>query len=193
MDLLRGEYKAAYTQFKEKKLNTFPWGSHQPLLIHVLNTIKTGKVLELGIGYNSTPIMNMICGMQGREMVSVETNLSWYNKFKSYKGVNHDMQFIEHKVLLKEGHKVFDDKYSVAFIDSHQAFRQSMIIKMKDNVDYFVVHDTECVVYGKTNCYKFDFSMFKHAHHFTSCTPMTSVISNLDEINPNILDIFKNE
>jgi hypothetical protein len=64
------------------------------------------------------------------------------------------------------------------------------IEKIKDNADYLIVHDTECVVDGIPNLYNYNFSMFKHVHHFTNHGPATSLLSNMDEINKDLLTIF---
>ena len=190
MDLIKAESKEAYTLYKKGAKSIFAWASHQPVLIHMLNTIKEGDVLEFGIGHYSTPIMNLICAMQGRDLLSIETDRKWFSNFVTYKGVGHDVQLIEYRDLVKWNHKLFDKRYAIAFVDGHPAQdRQPFIEKL--NANYIIVHDTECVVNGVKNCYNYDFSKFKHVHHFKSHTPMTSVLSNLDVIDNDILSIFE--
>jgi hypothetical protein len=202
VDLLKDKYKVSYLLFKAGK-PTEAFSSHQPLLIHVLNTIKEGKVLEFGMGYNSTPLMSAICGMQGRELLSVETDLEWYDKFESYQKQGHHIELIPYKISknripapVQDPSKLIDyiiskGRYSVAFIDGAPAeFRQSVVNAIKNVADYIIIHDTECVFQGLKNCYDFDFSLFKHVYHFKTHPPMTSLISNLEEVNPELLSIF---
>ena len=96
--------------------------------------------------------------------------------------------------LLNKEYPFFNDKFTIAFIDgSPEKYRQTMIEMLKDNVDYFIVHDTEEVAGNFTYpnfSYKYDFSGFKHVYHFKEAMPMTSILSNLDVINPKVLDII---
>jgi hypothetical protein len=45
----------------------------------------------------------------------------------------------------------------------------------------------------KEDIYHYDFSMFKHVHHFKfkNSYPMTSLLSNLENINQDLLTIFE--
>jgi hypothetical protein len=190
MDLLKDENKISYNLYKEgKPLQSF--NSHQPLLIHLLNTIKEGNVLEFGTGVNSTLLMSIICGMQNRKLLSIETSRKWH-RFGSYQGENHEVLFIDKNVLSQWSHPLFKRKYSIAFIDGSPAeLRQPFIELLKDSADYLIVHDSECVVQGVVNCYGYNFSMFKHIYHFKSVPPMTTLLSNMDEINKDILTVFE--
>lgn len=194
MDLVKDEHKISYTLFKQHRILQ-PWASHQPILVHTLNTIKEGKVLEYGTGWNSTPIMYTICGLQGRELVSVETDKVWFSKFTDYKSVNHKMLYITEQELGKWDHPLFKEKYAVAFIDgTNNLSRQKFIEVIKDNVDYFVIHDTEEVVKGYKSpgfFYQWDFSGFRYQYHLDKGGPVSSLISNLEEINEDLLTIFE--
>jgi hypothetical protein len=193
MDLVDNDCKVSYSLFKQNKI-LHPWASHQPVLIHTLNTIKEGAVLEYGMGDNSSQIMHIICGMQGRELLSVETDKKWMDKFKKYKTDLHELICMSYDELGKWDHKLFKKKYAIAFIDgSSNISRQKFIEVIKDNVDYFIVHDTEEVANNFTYpgfSYKWDFSGFKHQHHLQKGGPVTSLLSNLDDINKDLLTIF---
>ena len=89
IEYLKDEYKESYSAFVKGR-NLLPFSSHQPVLIHTLNTITEGDVLEYGMGWHSTPIMHIICGMQGRNLLSVETDKNWFNKFVGYRSEKHD-------------------------------------------------------------------------------------------------------
>jgi hypothetical protein len=186
MDLVKDEYKESYIAYRQGK-RLIPYSTHQPVLIHVLNTIKEGNVLEYGMGWNSTPIMHLICLMQRRKLLSVETDINWFNKYTQFQYGGHELLHLTEQELCR-------DKYSVAFIDGHpNEARQTFIEKIKDNVDYFVIHDTEEYARGfvhPTFTYKWDFSGFKHVFHLQKGDPVTSLISNLDVIDKDLITIF---
>jgi len=194
MDLINPRYKESYMFFMQGSL-LVPFSSHQPILIHTLNTIKTGKVLEYGMGWNSTLIIHTICGMQNREVLSVETDINWMNKFLEQQSENHKFLHLSEEELCKWDHKLFKDKYSVAFIDGAPGKARHVFLNLiKNNVDYFVVHDTEEILHGENPhpvfSYEWDFSGFKHQYHMENGGPATSLLSNLDEINKDLLTIF---
>ncbi len=187
VNLIDKDFKQSYTNWINGK-DTLAFSSHQPLLIHVINTISEGPVLEFGTGYNSTMILHTITGFQDRTLLSIETDSDWYKKMKKVESEWHDMQLVNPRKLLN--HPLFDTHFSVAFIDGAPAeLRQPFLEKI--NADYLIVHDTECVVQGVTNVYAFDFSMFKHVYHLKTVPPMTTLLSNLDTIDENLLTIFK--
>ncbi len=194
INLLKSEYKQAFLQYKKSGISE-GYGSHQPVLIHMLNTIKTGSVLEFGVGHHSTPVMNLICGMQNRKLLSIDFSVKWLNKFIAYKSSLHDMFVFDNEKLMNKEYDFFKERHSIAFIDGcPPADRQPLIMLLKDNVDYFVVHDTEQVADGIKNPvfnYNYDFTLFKHTLHFRQADPITSVVSDLLSIADDVLYIFK--
>jgi len=193
MELIKNEHKVSYLLFKEGK-SLQPWASHQPVLIHTLNTIKEGDVLEYGMGWNSSPIMHLICAMQGRKLLSVETDEKWFNKFLDYRNESHELLRLPAVDLGRWDHELFKRKYSIAFIDGcTDISRQKFIEALTDNVDYFVVHDTEEAAKNFRYpgfSYQWDFSGFKHVYHLQKGGPASSLLSNLDIINPELPMLF---
>ena len=187
IDELSNTYKQSYLEYMKGVYYTERWGSHQPVLIHALNTIVVGNVLEFGMGYNSTPIMHLICEKQNRKLLSMDSSEEWFNKFIQYKNDNHEMfVFTTDKILNKE-YDFFNKKYSIVFVDAAPAWiRQKFIQLIKENTDYIIVHDTE----DKIN-YFYDFSSFKHVFCFNKVSVFTSILSNLDDIDENLVKIFK--
>jgi hypothetical protein len=194
MNLVEDKFKESYLFFIQGKKLT-PFSSHQPVLIHTLNTIKEGKVLEYGMGWNSTKIMHMICGMQNRSLLSVDTSELWFNRFTEFKSDNHELLYLSEQEFIKYEHPLFKEHYSVAFIDGDPGEARTKVVELlKDYVDYFVVHDTEEYANNfqyPLFTYKWDFSGFKHVYHLQKGGPATSLISNLDEINIELLTIFE--
>lgn len=164
LDWKSGEYQVLYSKGLAGEI---AYGSHQPVLIKLLNTITKGDVIEFGMGEYSTHVMHYICKQQGRNMLSLETDQQWIDKFKEYNGL-----LIE-PGKLKE-YDFFKRKFSIALVDGQPLkFRQVFIELM--NVDYFIVHDTEP---EWRDLYDWNFSGFKNVYNFTDIIPHTTVLSN---------------
>lgn len=192
MELVKPEHKVSYLAYLKdaKKMDAF--STHQPVVIHMLNTIQEGDVLEFGMGWHSTPIMHLICGLQGRELLSVDTDKKWFDKFTSYEAPWHILSLSEQAPIYDGTHSMFNKHYSIAFVDAAPAqIRQPVIERLKDIADYVIVHDSECTFQGRQNVYAYDFSMYKHVLHFRTMNPATSVLSNLDEIPNEVIRIFE--
>src|SRR6185312_10326907 len=52
------------------------WESHQPVLIELLRRHPGARMLELGVGYSSTPIVLQLSGSS----VSLETDADWLER-----------------------------------------------------------------------------------------------------------------
>ena len=185
LDLIKDEFKESYLLYKQN-ISLKAYSSHQPVLIHVLNTINKGPVLEYGTGFNSTPLLHVICALQNRNLLSLDNEEEWLNKFTHYKTKLHQVELMKDISEFKNESK----KISIAFIDGGLP-RQPFIELLKDVADYIIVHDTEGYIEGKKDCYKYDFSGFKHVYHYKNAMPMTSLLSNLKKIDPRILTIFE--
>jgi len=189
MDLVPDDAKNSYLLWKGKG-GTIAYSSHQPVLIHLLNTIKNGVVLEFGVGNNSTRLIHTICGLQGRRVISIDTNKKWFSKFEKYRSKWHDMRLIPANILSKWEDVTFNIHYSIAFIDGAPAeLRQPFMEHVK--ADYYIVHDSEGAIKEIKDVYNYDFSKYKHVFHFKTVSPMTSVLSNLDNVDNKIKEIFE--
>lgn len=67
------------------------YSTHQPLLIEILKNT-TGNILECGCGDGSTPVIRKFL-TGDRKLYSVESNESWYNKYKSMETDSHKIYF----------------------------------------------------------------------------------------------------
>jgi len=192
MDEVVDEYKKAYTQYKSGAFITEHYGSHQPLLIHTVNTITEGNIIEIGTGYNSTPILHLLCEKQGRKLFSYEFESDWYDKFKSYENDNHKLFLLDEKTLTTNN--IFNkNTYSIALIDSRPPWtRQYIINLLKDYVDYFIVHDVAKVLKNGTiipmNTKLYDFKCFKTVLIFKKVDRATALCTNKEV--PNELKII---
>jgi len=171
------------------------FGSHQPVLIHLLNTITEGDVMEFGMGANSTPVMHDICAKQGRKLLSIDNDIKWFKQSEKYRTEDHEILLFNTDKLLLCEYDFFNRHFAIIFVDAAPGpLRQFLIKKMKGHADYMIAHDTEEAIHPGIHkghdVYDYDFSSFKHVLHFEKIMPATSVISDLDEIDKNILEIF---
>jgi len=199
MELVQEQNKRAYLYYTgdtNQSGKDIPFGSHQPVLIHLLNTITEGDVLEFGMGVNSTAIMHTICSKQGRKLLSIDNNIDWFNKNLEYKTEDHEIVLFNTDKLQRGGYNFFNRKFTIIFVDAAPGpLRQFLIEKMKRQADYMIAHDTEEAIHPGIHkghdVYNYDFSSFKCVLHFEKMMPATTVISDLDKINKDILEIFK--
>jgi len=183
-------YKKSYLDYLTGTSNTETWGSHQPLLIHLVNTITDGNVIEMGMGDNSTPLLHLLCEKQGRKLYSYDFEEKWFNKFLNYQNDDHRIFLLNENLFKQEIYK-FEFHYSIAFIDSHPAWtRQHSIDILKDKVDYFIIHDSFWNENGKiSKLNNYNFNAFKNVLHFTKVKNGSSVFSN-KEFPEEITKIF---
>jgi len=163
------QYIKPYLDWKkgEYQWGDIAYGSHQPMLIHILDNTK-GNIIEFGMGFYSTHLLHWYGKLANRYVLSVETDTIWFGQYDC------------NKILITpERIKEYDFtkmNFSVALIDgTPNEFRQKFIEVMKDRVDYFVVHDTD---EEWKDIYKYDFSMFNDVYHFRDIKPNTSILSN---------------
>ena len=147
--------------------------SHVPTLVRAFD-ISQGDVLEVGTGYFSTTILDWLCAISGRKLVSYETDPHWYERAKRMQSDYHDVIFVEDwdKIPLDQKH------WGLAFIDHAPAKRRIVEIeRLKDLAEYIVVHDTEPrneSVYDYPSIYP----LFKYRFDDKRVEPWTSVFSN---------------
>jgi len=121
--------------------NEVAWSSWLPALGCALGN-SHGPVLEIGIGHFSTPFLHEYCKGAGRELWSVESDITWRRHFEDrYLSDWHRFFYpIDHcvpKEMLNDTH------FGVTFIDNSpggearlKPFKAALL-----NSDYIVVHD----------------------------------------------------
>lgn len=126
--------------------------SHLPALLACIAS-SSGPVLELGVGFFSTPHLHAICLAMKRNLVSVEQNKEWHAEFRKYDHIEtrHSERF-SHAVMLGEYMEVltcsgiaYIDPWSVAFIDSPPGgqARADLFKHLLSLSDYVVVRDAQ--------------------------------------------------
>lgn len=124
--------------------STNDWDSHKGLLYLALKNTK-GEVVEMGIGYGSTPLISKYCEEKGRTFTTYESNIDWLNKMKKVHCV---------KIFISDYMEV-DENPDLLFIDCAPGdIRKELINKYRSKADVIIVHDSEITsdyVYGLRN------------------------------------------
>lgn len=120
--------------------NGLEWGSHLPALFACLaNTV--GPVIEVGVGHFSTPILHAFCVEEDRQLISVEQDRGWFEKFENFRSKNHGIYCGEYSELIPLLAK--EKQWAVSLIDNspggnRRACDFSELIKSSV---FVVVHD----------------------------------------------------
>lgn len=155
------------------------WESHQPVLFELLELNPGTRVLELGVGYGSTPIVLQLSGTS----VSLETDADWYGRFARF-------DTPAHRILRWHDYDrdewrcpYLEEDWDVAFVDnSPYSTRQSNLLKLADRARFIVCHDTEECFKPAGSDYRWDFSSFRHVWTYTRFDNYTTVVSNVEPI-----------
>jgi hypothetical protein len=119
----------------------YGFGSNSiPLTLTSLLT--TGDVLELGMGFFSTPLLHNVTSDFGRRLVSVDTKFEWLSKFLEYnKTQNHHVVLVDAESIIKYGS---DNTWGLVLVDHSTAdTRYLNIIDLAKKAQIVVAHDAE--------------------------------------------------
>lgn len=164
------------------KKRTNVWaGSHLPVLAKLLSVIDK-PVIELGIGYNSTPLLHWMCKERGVQLMSFETDKEWMDKFKEFQEEDHYMEHVKDWNFLDQLASI--DDFGLVFIDHKPARkRRSSALKFKDTADFVVLHDSELADHPAYK-YRSIYKEFKYSFEFKEVgEPHTIVLSNKKELS----------
>lgn len=132
-----------------------------------------GPVLELGTGFNSTPVLHWLCNETKRKLVSYESNPKYFEIAKNYISDFHEVHLIDDWDKLD-----VSQHWSVVFIDHAPGPRRVVeMTRLANKADYVIVHDTE----DRSDWhYKYSkgFPSYKYRWDYTIAYPHTSVLSN---------------
>jgi hypothetical protein len=149
------------------------YGSHLPVTIRVIEATE-GPILELGMGTFSTPILDLLCRQEKRQLVSYDDDPEWFKK-------NKDWESEYHKVYLVDNYDEADienSHWSVALIDHKPAPRRIVEIKRLAKItDYLIVHDT-LPEWDFDFKYSLIYPLFKYRFDYRKCRPYTTILSN---------------
>ena len=150
------------------------WTTHIPMLLKAVQMTK-GSVLELGSGPFSTPLLHWLCAGSNRRLITYEADKNYFKDSSGFRSRNHSIRFVEDwdEIDFGTGH------WDVAIIDNERWRRKIEPIRLKDKVDYMVIHDTNRSDYG----YDKIWPHFKYIYHWKFCKPWTSVVSNFKDLS----------
>ena len=146
--------------------------THMPMLIKCVQ-MTDGAVLELGAGLFSTPLLHWLLAESRRDLFTYESDEKYLDFSISFRSRHHVIRLVD------DWDKIdISGKWSVAFIDQVTERRAIDAIRLKDNCDYVVLHDSE------TDHYKYStvYPHFKYRYDWTFCKPWTTVISNTKDV-----------
>lgn len=152
------------------------WGSHLPALLACV-AATDGPVLEVGMGYYSTPNLHSAC--RGRQLVSIEADAAFASRFDDFEDIVHGRP--SGHVIVK---RPYDDvlpgfgktHWSVVFLDESPGDDRGKHLAMIPDADYYVIHDWGApqIVAGVEPL----IPKFKHVKVCKRFTPHTLVLSN---------------
>jgi hypothetical protein len=146
---------------------------YYPLLHKALESTEDG-VLELGMGWGSTPLLNEYCTKHKRRLASFDYNEEWRIKFDTILNKYHTSE------LVKDWQDVYQNypDASVIFIDqSPGEERKHSIEYYKDTTGILVVHDTEPTGAGDYRVRPL-FTLFKYKVEVQTSGAWATALSN---------------
>ena len=153
-------------------------GTHLPVLSRALSLSK-GPVLEMGMGQYSTPLIDMMCAKEKRQILSYENDPKYYDKNRRYHSDYHRVEKIDNWNLAD----IDDTHWGVVLIDHKPAKRRHIdAIRLKDNADFIIMHDAEEELdrfYG----YRRIPEHFKYIYRYKGCLSETLVASNTVDLS----------
>jgi len=112
------------------------WGSHLPALMACV-AASEGPVLEFGAGNYSTPCLRAVCDVTGRELVTVEKDDIWRERFTSYSSPTHQVLKLEPGLA----EKLAERKWGVVFVDDYSEDRHARAGIFLNSAKFIVFHD----------------------------------------------------
>lgn len=152
-------------------------GSHIPVLVRYLQELQVyPSLLELGMGFNSTPLMHWMNEAKHGKLVSYETDKKWFEINKEYQNENHDVRLIDRNDWDELG--IYKVHWDLAFIDCRPAIkRKDIAVNLMNVADVIILHDAEPEI---KRFYQYDkiVHLFKYHRIYSNQKPHTLVLSN---------------
>lgn len=156
-------------------------GSHPALFGAVSRT--TGRVLELGMGYDSTPQLHEMCRAKDRKLLSLDNHAEWFNLFTELRADFHSMSLekVWRERLIE---LAVPARWSVVLVDQdpdHQwPTREQTVELFKDCATFIVCHDVDYLGQGKEldPAHARVFGQFRFCYLYKFLRPWTAVLSN---------------
>lgn len=159
--------------------------AYYPLLFKALESTE-GSVMELGMGWGSTPLLNEYCTKKKRTLLSFDYNQEWRSKFDNLLNKYHSSQ------LVTDWNKVYESypSASVIFIDQSPGEERKVTIdRYKDTTGILVIHDTEPTGAGDYQVRPL-FSQFKYKVEVQTDGAWATALSNEIDITKWVGETF---
>ncbi len=163
------------------------YGTHLGPLIKVMS-LTTGDVLELGIGYFSTPYLHYQCLLDKRHLVSYESDKGWIKRFATSDFYNHRYQgeFHEFKFTANWDDADIEKPWDVVLVDHSPDFRRIIETKRLANfAKYIVIHDSNESSERKYRDYHYAeiYPLFKYKKVWDKDIRHATVLSNFENLD----------
>lgn len=149
------------------------YATHIPTLLRLVEATK-GPILELGMGIFSTCLLDMMCTLPKRKLVSYDNDRNWFLENEKWVSEFHEVRFL----MNWDKADVDNTHWSIVLIDHRPAVRRRVdAVRLKDKADFILLHDSEPEIdrfYRYSGIYKH----FKYVYHYTKCLPNTTIVSN---------------
>lgn len=123
--------------------------SHRFVLEYVIKNLKNKSVLELGSGDYSTKLIHDVIGSENSKIITLDTDLSWLEKYMDLKTDYHDLIYWDINKL-NEFYDNDKNEWGLVFVDTETwDSRISAIMKYRESADYLILHD--CDYYANSN------------------------------------------
>lgn len=177
------------------ELNDPSYLTHQPLIKAVLDTYNPDFILEMGIGYFSTPLF------ADRNYLGIENDGVWIEammqEYPGLKILKHEYSNIHHFTRLKELEqfqindiiafyktiKLPPSTRSLLFVDNYSCCRSLAINSLQDKFNIIIFHDCEPASFV-VNAYDTVKQSNKRLFYLTSTTNWTGLL--VDSYNPEL-------
>lgn len=163
------------------------YGTHLGPLIKCMS-LTSGDVLELGLGYFSTPYLHYQCVLDKRHLTSYDNDKGWVRRFADsdfynhrYRGEYHDFIYVENWADAK-----IEKPWDVVLIDHTPDERRSIeAMRLKDLAKYIIIHDSNENGKAQFRGYNYAsiFPHFKYKKVWDKDERHATVLSNFYDLN----------
>lgn len=149
------------------------YGTHLPALLECVRRT-TGPILELGVGAFSTPVLDALCQMSGRLLVSCETDGDYGAWAQAYARPNHPVLRLDSW----DAAPIEARQWSVALVDHSPDTRRVVEVeRLAQRCECVVLHDSNGR-YEHHYHYSTIYPLFRWRWDDTHAEPSTTVLSN---------------
>lgn len=157
-----------------------PYSTH--LEVTVACAVRSGmlwpgsKILELGCGDYSTPVLASISAAQDRPLTIISSDRNWSARYKYLVGNRIDIQSID----WPEWPRVtFEDTYGMVLVDNEQTVKQrlGLVKRLASRANLIVLHDANAVERDRYSWHP-TLRLFRYLYVHRQLRPYTAVMSN---------------